>query len=116
LRIIQKDEKVFQYKIGHTKYNLPIRDIIYFESRNREVIIHTVNGTEVFYGRLKDIYEYLNKLKFIQIHKSYLVNYNYIVKLEYHQVTMSNNVVLPISQANRKKTRELQLELERDRI
>lgn len=116
LRIIQKDEKVFQYKSGHTKYNLPIRDIIYFESRNREVIIHTVNGTEVFYGRLKDIYEYLNKLKFIQIHKSYLVNYNYIVKLEYHQVTMSNNVVLPISQANRKKTRELQLELERDRI
>ncbi|WMM25682.1 LytTR family DNA-binding domain-containing protein [Tissierella sp. MB52-C2] len=116
LRIIQRDEKVFQYKVGHTTYNLPIRDIIYFESKNREVIIHTINGSEVFYGRLKDIYEYLNQFKFIHIHKSYLVNYNHITKLEYHQVTMSNKVILPISQANRKKVRELQLELERDRI
>lgn len=116
LRIIQRDEKVFQYKVGHTTYNLPIRDIIYFESKNREVIIHTINGSEVFYGRLKDIYEDLNRFKFIHIHKSYLVNYNHIIKLEYHQVTMSSKVILPISQANRKKVRELQLELERDRI
>ncbi|MBU5425777.1 LytTR family DNA-binding domain-containing protein [Tissierella pigra] len=116
LRIIQRDEKVFQYKVGHTTYNLPIRDIIYFESKNREVIIHTINGSEVFYGRLKNIYEDLNQSKFIHIHKSYLVNYNHIIKLEYHQVTMSNKVILPISQANRKKVRELQLELERDRI
>ena len=116
LRIIQRDEKVFQYKVGHTTYNLPIRDIIYFESKNREVIIHTINGSEVFYGRLKNIYEDLNQFKFIHIHKSYLVNYNHIIKLEYHQVNMSNKVILPISQANRKKVRELQLELERDRI
>lgn len=116
LRIIQKDDNIFQYKIGHTTYNISIKNIIYFESRNREIIIHTVNGTEVFYGRLNNIYEDLRQIKFIQIHKSYLVNYNHIIKLEYHQVTMSNNVVLPISQANRKKIRELQLELERDRI
>ena len=89
---------------------------MYFESRNREIIIHEINGTEVFYGKLKDVYESLRRFKFIQIHKSYLVNYNHVIKLEYHQVTMSSKVILPISQANRKRIRELQLELERDRI
>jgi len=116
LRIIQKDDNIFQYKIGHTTYNVLIKNIIYFESRNREIIIHTINGSEVFYGKLNKIYEHFVQFKFIQIHKSYLVNYNHIIKLEYHRVTMSNKVVLPISQANRKIIRELQLELERDRI
>lgn len=116
LRIIQKNENIFQYKIGHTTYNVLIKNILYFESRNREIIIHEINGTEVFYGKLKDVYENLRRFKFIQIHKSYLVNYNHVIKLEYHQVIMSSKVILPISQANRKRIRELQLELERDRI
>lgn len=116
LRIIQKNGNIFQYKIGHTTYNVLIKNILYFESRNREIIIHETNATEVFYGKLKDVHENLRRFKFIQIHKSYLVNYNHVIKLEYHQVTMSSKVLLPISQANRKRIRELQLELERDRI
>lgn len=113
LKIIRKDKYAFKYKISSTTYNISVKDILYFESKNREIIIHEINDKEMFYGKLKDIYEELKSFKFIWIHKSYLVNYYHIIRLEYHQVTMSNNIILPISQSNRTKIRELQLELER---
>lgn len=58
----------------------------------------------------------LQRYKFIQIHKTYLVNYYYITKFEYDKVTLSNKVSLPISQANRKRIRRFYLELEGESI
>lgn len=116
LKIIGQDKYNFQYKISNTTHTVSTKNILYFESRNRKIIIHKINGKEIFYGKLKDIYNELKKNKFIWIHKSYLVNYNKIIRLEYNQVTISNDTALPISQANRKRIRELQLELEESDI
>ena len=58
----------------------------------------------------------LQRYKFIQIHKTYLVNYYYITKFEYDKVTLSNKVSLPISQANGKRIRRFYLELEGESI
>lgn len=90
LRTIKIDYAIFQYKIGTITYNILTKDILYFESKNRKIIMHGVKRTETFYGKLKDVHEKLKKYRFIKIHKSYLVNYNHIVKLEYQQVTLSN--------------------------
>ncbi|MEW8973710.1 MAG: LytTR family DNA-binding domain-containing protein [Tissierellaceae bacterium] len=116
LRLIKGSQGVFKYKFGYTTYSVLIKDILYFESRDRQVKIHTVNGINRFYGTLKDTHDKVREFNFIDIHKSYLVNYNHVIKFEYHQVTMSNKSVLPISQSNRKKVRALQLEIERDRL
>lgn len=114
LRLIKRTEGIFQYKFEHSTYNLLIKDILYFSSDNRQVKIHTTKGTNQFYGTLKDTYNKVKEFNFIKIHKSYLVSYNHIIKLQYDQVTMTNNEILPISQANRKKVRELNLRINRE--
>lgn len=116
LRIHKKYYTIFQYKIGSETHSISTKEIIYFESRNRKVIMHDIKGEQEFYGKIKDIHKKLQRYKFIQIHKSYLVNYNYIRKLEYDKVVLSNKITLPISQRNRKRIRELNLELERSKI
>lgn len=113
VRLIKKNEGNFQYKFEHSTYKLLIKDILYFTSENRQVKIHTVNGIKQFYGTLRDTADRVREFNFIRIHKSYLVNYNHIIKFEYQQIIMTNNEVLPISQANRRRIRELQLEIER---
>lgn len=115
LRLILKDNEVFQYQTGHTVCKAPLKDILYFESVNRKINIITTRRKDIFYGILNDIYKNLQAYNFIYIHKSFLVNYNHIVKFEYRQVTMSDNRILPISQQNRKAVRSLQLRIERNK-
>lgn len=112
-RLIHKNSHVFNYQIEHITYKIPIKDILYFESKNRKINIVKTEEINSFYGTLDRVFDKVKQFNFINIHKSYLVNYNHIIKLEYHHVTMSNKIVLPISQPNRKKVRAFQLELER---
>lgn len=113
IKFLSRNDKFFEYKIGHTTYRIPVKDIIYFESQGRKINIVTQNGIMTFYGKLDAVEKQLTNLNFIRIHKSYLVKYEYITKFEYTQVTMYNNVILPISQSNRKRVRQLQIKLKR---
>lgn len=114
LRLIPKSNEVFKYQTGHTVCKIPLKDILYFESVNRKINIITTSRKDIFYGTLNNIYKELQSYHFINIHKSFLVNYNHIVKFEYKQVTMSDDRILPISQQNRKGIRSLQLKMERN--
>lgn len=111
--LINHSEKYFRYKKAGESYREPISDILYFESVNRKIRIHTINGIKEFYGKLPDVHKELDKMQFIYIHKSYLVNDHQIIKLEYEQVTLSNGEVLRISQSKRKAVRETQMLIER---
>ena len=106
----------FIYKKGHGMDKIQIKDILYFQSRNRKIEIITQNSSEEFYGSLDDVYEQVKKNQFLWIHKSYIVNYKFIKILEYDQLTMTNGQVLSISQNKRKHIREMQLKFKRGEI
>lgn len=114
MKLMEKLGGVFIYKKGHEIYRKPIKNILYFESSNREVKMVTSDGEEIFYGKLDDVYNQIGKYHFMYIHKSYIVNYFYVTKFRYEEVTMSNDEILPISQARRKATRELQVKYEKE--
>lgn len=114
MKLTDKLGGIFIYKKGHEVYRKPIKNILYFESSNREVKMVTNEGEEVFYGKLDEVYDQVAKYHFMFIHKSYVVNYFYVTKFRYEEVTMSNMEVLPISQARRKTTRELQVKFEKE--
>lgn len=103
-------EQVFRYRIGHTDYKEPIKNILYFESGNRIVRMVTQSGEAAFYSTLTEVSAQLTKSNFIQIHKSYLVNYSYVIEFGTKEVKMSNQQILPISQKHRKAVREKQLQ------
>lgn len=116
MKLADKLGGVFIYKKGYETCRKPVKDILYFASSNREVMMVTEEGREVFYGKLDEVYEQVAKYHFLYIHKSYIVNYFYVTKFKYEEVTMANMEVLPISQSRRKTIRELQIEFAKEGI
>lgn len=107
---------IFTYKKGHDIHRKEVKSILYFESNNREVKIVTDEGEESFYGKLDEVYEQVAKYHFMYVHKSYIVNYLFVTKFRFEDVTMTNLAVIPISQAKRKSIRELQMKFEKEGI
>ena len=99
----------FKYQKGYDTYKIPINEIIYFESLNREIKIVTINSVDYFYGSLEDVTLNMSKHQFLQIHRSYLINYNHANILRYSEVVMTNGETLPISRTKRQKFRNLQI-------
>lgn len=105
-------DKSFRYKKGHIPSKKNVKNIIYFESNGREIKMVTIDGIESFYGKLSDIYARVCKYRFMNIHKSYIVNYYHVNDFKYEEVIMSNGVHLPISQLKRKEIRRMQIDYE----
>lgn len=108
--------EAFSYKSGYETIKVPIKDIIYFESDNHQVIIHyylqNIYKREYFYGALDHIQEQLKLYRFLRIHKTYLVNPIHIKKYTYEKIQMSTEAILPIAQSKRKEIRAAQFQLE----
>ena len=69
----------------------------------------STKGEEYFYGKISDIIQKVAKYQFIQIHRSYIINYAHTRVFRYDEVVMSNSITLPISQLRRKKLEKLQI-------
>lgn len=110
INLINITHEIFTYKKGHTLNKEIIKNIIYFESQGKEIKMVTVDKVVLFYGSLKEIFEQIEKYKFIYSHKSYLVNYNHIKEFKYEELIMTNNDIIPISQGKRKEIRNIQLD------
>lgn len=112
IKLSYESNQVFSYNKSSITYKVPINSILYFQSMNREIKIVTSNGSDCFYGKLKDICFQLHDYPFLQIHKSLLVNYKQIVEFGYDHVVVSNSDYLAISQSKRKQIRNFQLNYE----
>lgn len=106
VKLLDKENKFFEYKNGNVTFSVPLSDILYFESFGRKVNIVLGNETKSFYGKLSSVEEQINNRDFIMIHKSYLINFSHVTEYTYEYVKMSNQEVLTISQNNRKAVRE----------
>lgn len=116
LVISEQNNHVFTYKKGYEFFSVPMSDILYFESKNRKIIIVTKNGSDEFYDSMENIYSFVKNNKFLYIHKSIVVNYRYIKKFSYDQVTMSDGKILSISQSRRKQIREMHLKIKEGQL
>jgi len=74
------------------------------------------NGEDEFYDSLDKVYKKLKAKNFLFIHKSIIVNYNFIRKMAYEEVTLFDGTVLPISQIRRKAIRKMYMEIRRKGI
>ena len=109
MKLVGWDKESFSYKIGHCTHKAILQDIIYFESMARKVKMVMVQEQIEFYGKIEEIVQELEQYHFLNIHRSYLVNVNYIEYYKYDEVILKNGETLPISQPKRKKIRRMQL-------
>lgn len=84
-----------------------IADIIYCKADGSYTEVHLLNGKKITTSKLlKSVEELLPEQTFYRIHKSYLVNLNLIKrynKIDGHQVLMEDNVLLDVSDRNKKE-------------
>ena len=111
-RIYGSRNNVFHYRYGHDSYWVNIDKILYFKSRDRKVIIKTIDLEDVFYGRLESVKEQLGDCGFLAPHKTFLVNYRYIKLFGPDKITMTNGEVIPIARGRRADIAKLRITLE----
>lgn len=106
--IKKREEKRGFLKLKGKNGSLQIacRDIICFQSKGRQIQLMGRKGTETFYGKLDDVQEKLSSDIFLRIHKSFLININYIETYNYKSLCLHRVGELSISARHRPSVRE----------
>jgi DNA-binding LytR/AlgR family response regulator len=93
------DEESFTYYVRPDCYHIPLRDVMYFASEGRRTHVVSHKRRDTFYQRLDEIERLVGQKRgdFIRIHKSYLVNTQFITNYSRFYVTLMNGEKLRIS-------------------
>ncbi|WP_435790524.1 LytR/AlgR family response regulator transcription factor [Clostridium sp.] len=82
-------------------YRILYKDIVYAESKARIVNIYLKSHEIItFYSKLEDLFQRLKDERFLKSHKSFIVNMDYILKIENNSIFIIDNANIPISIAN----------------
>lgn len=108
MRVFGKRRKdIFEYGIGRRRFRVIDDEIMYFQCVGRKVGIITVKEESAeFYGNMDDVRRQLDEDKFWRIHKSYIVNVNYVSEFCVREVCLNNGVTLPVSRTFRESLQE----------
>lgn len=102
---LQNRWKLFHFHIERKQYQIPLQEIVYFESRLRLVTLNTPDASYEFYGRLSDVLSALDELLFVRVHASYIINMDYIHTLTDTSILLRTGQQIPVSKRYRKKLR-----------
>jgi len=93
-----------------TQKVVQISDIMYIEVLRHQVAFHMANALKLeFRGTLKEVMAQINSPWFVQCHKSYCVNLNYIDRTTFQSIILVNEEVIPIGR-NKKEGFEERLQ------
>ena len=116
IRLTDEKNHIFAFKSKNISYRLRTKEILYFESIGHDFKVVTVNESHEFRSSLLEIMNKLSGLNFIQVHRSYIINYDQIRTIKYEEIIMSNGDFIPISRNKRKEVREMLMKLGGDRL
>ncbi|MCI8357250.1 MAG: response regulator transcription factor [Lachnospiraceae bacterium] len=105
LKSMERRRFFLEFQTGNQYYRQACDDIIYLCSDDKKVRVVMPHEEKEFYGKLKDLLQKLPK-HFMQIHKSFIVNQDYVVQYSYDNVRMENGKTLNISRPYKNVVRE----------
>lgn len=85
---------------------IDIKSIVYIESNKRKIIVYTVNGKYETYEKLDNIYIKLESYGFVRTHRSYIINMDFIKKIEQKEIVTTTGDTVLISRANAEMVKE----------
>ncbi len=89
------DSILIHFRQSFTKVN-PY-EIVYIEAENKTTKVVFINREMHAHMTLTDFETLLNDFGFIKTHRSYLVNYRYIVTIQKEDLILENQMTVPIS-------------------
>lgn len=116
VRLIDEKNHIFAFKNKDGLHRLKVKDILFFESYKHNFKVVTINNSYEFRSTSSEIMEQLSGFGFIQIHRSYIVNYDQIKKIKPDELLMFNDAVISIPREKRKETGEALMRLGGEKI
>lgn len=100
----------FIFKSGKLNQQILYESIIFFESSNRIVRVHTSDSVIECYAKLSDIEKKLPRF-FKRIHNSFIINSNYIMQYSVNRIVMTDKTMLSISRRYKNQFKEYMMSL-----
>ena len=113
---LSKQRKVFAFTENKARIRLYCDDIIYCESQDHWIWIHTKGQTYKICKTLTDLHESLDKEIMYRVHKSFIINFQYIKSIKENDIQLYHcDKLIPISRLYKKDVlREYTNFIERD--
>lgn len=114
IKLLELDNKMFEYNKNFEIIRVEIKDILYFEKVGKKVKIVTSSNVDYYNGTLESTRKRLPSI-FIKSHGSFLININKVKRLSKDYIIMTNDSNVPVSQKNFKELKNLILNVERSK-
>lgn len=90
IAVLKKRKHTYEFMCNYEKIVLPCSDIIYIETRGRQLLIKTMNHEYSCSGTIKEAHGELSQYGFAYIEQGILVNMKHISRLANAKVIMDN--------------------------
>lgn len=104
-----KQDFVFQFRKNH--FRVSCDDILYFEKKGRQAVIHTLSDIYKTNMTTEEIWKQLDEKVFTHIHVSYIINLGHIRAIEGDEVVLDNAERLLIARYQKQGLKEKHMEL-----
>ena len=118
---LKDNKKYFAYQQKNHTIRIDLNNIMYYQSDRKKVKIFTENrqmsqqdllyGGELnqyieFYGSLEETMQQLEQRQFWRIHKSYIVNIDYVKSFGRDHFLLKHNIEIPVSRSRWKEVQQ----------
>jgi len=93
----ETEEKYVMINNGGVHIKIMIEDIVYAEVFNRKVVIHKMDETIEYYGKMSDL-EALAGESFFRPHRAYLINFRYVERYDATTIHLEKGIALMAKQ------------------
>ncbi len=89
-----------------TRISVPIASIIYIESSNRQIILHTIQGDYMYYEKMYVLEELLKEDGFVRCHQSYIVSRRYVTGYSSAEIELEQ-LAIPVGRKYKQQVHEM---------
>lgn len=96
-----KRRRIITIQVNGEHIDVPTADILYMESQGRIIVMHLINNSRAlyrFYGNMSELEQKFKILGFLRVHKSYLVNMEYIDVFQCKKLELKGGIRIPSSE------------------
>ncbi|MBR6770680.1 MAG: response regulator transcription factor [Lachnospiraceae bacterium] len=105
-RLYSEKKLFFAYQKGKSTCQIAQDNLIYIQCDGKKIRLFTTQGEIDFYGRMADVNSQLDENRFWTIHKSFIINVDYVFAFGKEEVKLVNGEYLPVSKRCRKSVME----------
>ena len=98
---------------GINQFRISCDDIVYFEKKGRQAVIHTISENFKANMTTEEIWKQLDDKVFAHIHVSYIINLGHIRAIDGDEVVMDNEERLLIARSHKQNLKEKHMEFVR---